>query len=241
MGAAVVEVLLSMDNICLFHQIFEHFKVPVEVRPGLLFIGTPFMVLMRFMLFFSIKGIYDSIRPLMFAIGVFCCYQGGIVLWMTLTGQEEDDDEFDAESSGVVMWFKALLGDKLVTKYQGSAFYVTMDGAARYTPMFLVLLAIEVTDVAFCIDGVSTIFMVDHYHVWTLFVGDIVAGGGGLASAVIAVGHCLEMNVVAEGAETEDQLSFLRWRDCDEVQGFLISKPLVAAEFVDMVNKGPVL
>ena len=174
-GAAVVEVLLSMDNICLFHQIFEHFKVPVEVRPGLLFIGTPFMVLMRFLLFFSIKGIYDCIRPLMFAIGLFCCYQGGIVLWMTLTGQEEDDDEFDAESSGVVMWFKALLGDKLVTKYQGSAFYVTMDGAARYTPMFLVLLAIEVTDVAFCIDGVSTIFMVDHYHVWTLFVGDIIA------------------------------------------------------------------
>ena len=176
LGAAVVELLLSMDNICLFHQIFEHFKVPVEVRPGLLFIGTPFMVLMRFLLFFSIKGIYDCIRPLMFAIGLFCCYQGGVVLWMTLTGMEEEEEEdFDAESSTVVQWFKSLLGDKLVTKYQGSAFYLTMDGALRYTPMFLVLLAIEVTDVAFCIDGVSTIFMVDHYHVWALFVGDIIA------------------------------------------------------------------
>ena len=47
MGAAVVEVLLSTDNICLFHQIFEHFKVPREVRPGLLFVGTPFLVLIR--------------------------------------------------------------------------------------------------------------------------------------------------------------------------------------------------
>ncbi|MCK5779326.1 MAG: EAL domain-containing protein [Rhodospirillales bacterium] len=84
-------------------------------------------------------------------------------------------------------------------------------------------------------------FPLDGIKIDTTFVGDIVAGGGGLASAVIAVGHCLEMNVVAEGVETEDQLSFLRWRDCDEVQGFLISKPLVAAEFVDMVNKGPVL
>jgi predicted tellurium resistance membrane protein TerC len=171
----VVELLLSMDNICLFHQIFEHFKVPVEVRPGLLFIGTPFMVLMRFLLFFSIKGIYNSIRPLMFTIGLFCCYQGGVVLWMTVTGMEEEEEDFDAESSTVVQWFKSLLGDKLVTKYQGSAFYLTMDGALRYTPMFLVLLAIEVTDVAFCIDGVSTIFMVDHFHVWTLFVGDVVA------------------------------------------------------------------
>ena len=112
----------------------------------------------------------------MFAIGLFCCYQGGIVLWMTLTGQEEDDDEFDAESShrGDVVQ-EDLLGDKLVTKYQGSGVLRHHGRRARYTPMFLVLLAIEVTDVAFCIDGVSTIFMVDHDHVWTLFVGDIIA------------------------------------------------------------------
>lgn len=84
-------------------------------------------------------------------------------------------------------------------------------------------------------------FPLDGIKIDTTFVGDIAAGGGGLASAVIAVGHCLEMNVVAEGVETEDQLSYLRWRDCDEVQGFLISKPLIAAEFVDLVNKGPVL
>ena len=57
----MVEVLLSTDNICLFHQIFEHFRVPREVRPGLLFIGTPFMVLMRFLLFFMLKGI--STKP----------------------------------------------------------------------------------------------------------------------------------------------------------------------------------
>ncbi len=84
-------------------------------------------------------------------------------------------------------------------------------------------------------------FPLDGIKIDTTFVGDIVSGGGGLASAVIAVGHCLGMNVVAEGVETEDQLSYLRWRDCDEVQGFLISKPLVAVAFVEMVNKGPVL
>jgi hypothetical protein len=35
------------------------------------------------------KGIYESIRPMMFAIGLFCAYQGGIVLWLTMTGQSE--------------------------------------------------------------------------------------------------------------------------------------------------------
>jgi predicted tellurium resistance membrane protein TerC len=85
----LVELLLSTDNICLFHQIFEHFRVPREVRPGLLFVGTPFMMLMRYLLFFAMKGIYESIRPMMFAIGLFCAYQGGIVLWLTMTGQSE--------------------------------------------------------------------------------------------------------------------------------------------------------
>ena len=172
-GAAIVEVLLSTDNICLFHQIFEHFRVPREVRPGLLFVGTPFMVLMRWSLFFALKGIYDSLRPLMFALGLFCAYQGLVVFYMTCMGLEEEDE--DPENSAMVIWFKKIMGDKLITKYQGSAFHVTLDGIGKYTPMFLVLMFIEVTDVAFCIDGVSTIFMVDHVHVWTLFLGDIVA------------------------------------------------------------------
>ncbi len=87
-------------------------------------------------------------------------------------------------------------------------------------------------------------FPLDGIKIDTTFVSDIVnpdGGGGGLASAVIAVGHCLDMNVVAEGVETEDQLNFLRWRDCDEVQGFLISEPLSAEAFTAMVDKGAVL
>jgi diguanylate cyclase (GGDEF)-like protein len=86
-------------------------------------------------------------------------------------------------------------------------------------------------------------FPLDGIKIDTTFVSDIgkPEGDGGLAAAVIAVGHCLDMNVVAEGVETEEQLDFLRWRDCDEVQGFLISEPLAADDFVAMVAKGAVL
>lgn len=86
-------------------------------------------------------------------------------------------------------------------------------------------------------------FPLDGIKIDTTFVSDIQRpdGGGGLASAVIAVGHCLGMNVVAEGVETQEQLSYLRWRDCDEVQGFLISEPLTADKFIELVAKGPVL
>ena len=86
-------------------------------------------------------------------------------------------------------------------------------------------------------------FPLDGIKIDTTFVNDISRpdGGGGLASAVIAVGHCLGMNVVAEGVETHEQLDYLRWRNCDEVQGFLISQPLGAEEFIALVQKGQVL
>ena len=85
-------------------------------------------------------------------------------------------------------------------------------------------------------------FPLDGIKIDTTFVGDIDKndGGdrGGLVSAVIAVGHCLGMNVVAEGVETQTQLDYLRWRDCDEVQGHLISEPLSSEDFIAMVQKG---
>ena len=51
-SAAVVEILLSTDNVCIFHQFFVHFRVPRNIRTGVLFMGTPLMVVLRGVLFF---------------------------------------------------------------------------------------------------------------------------------------------------------------------------------------------
>ncbi len=86
-------------------------------------------------------------------------------------------------------------------------------------------------------------FPLDGIKIDTTFVADIddPADEGGLAAAVIAVGHCLGMNVVAEGVETEAQLNYLRRRDCDEVQGYFLSPPLEADAFAALVQKGPMI
>ncbi len=56
-----------------------------------------------------------------------------------------------------------------------------------------------------------------------------------ITSAVIAMAHRLDLRVVAEGVETEDQLSFLTRHDCDECQGFLFSKPVPAGEIAEIL------
>ena len=56
-----------------------------------------------------------------------------------------------------------------------------------------------------------------------------------IIDAIIAMAHILKVKVVAEGVETEDQMSFLSSRDCDEMQGYLFSKPVPAGEFEDLL------
>jgi predicted signal transduction protein with EAL and GGDEF domain len=58
-----------------------------------------------------------------------------------------------------------------------------------------------------------------------------------IVRAIIAMAHNLKMKVLAEGVEKEDQRNFLAARNCDEIQGFLISKPLPSLEFTRLLEK----
>jgi EAL domain-containing protein (putative c-di-GMP-specific phosphodiesterase class I) len=59
-----------------------------------------------------------------------------------------------------------------------------------------------------------------------------------LVMAIITLAHNLRLKVVAEGVESEDQLRFLHLLRCDEIQGYLFSKPLPAADFQRLLCEG---
>ncbi|WP_345814940.1 EAL domain-containing protein [Paraburkholderia sp. PREW-6R] len=63
------------------------------------------------------------------------------------------------------------------------------------------------------------------------------AEGSAIVSAIIALAHSLEMDVVAEGVETETQLDMLKAMMCDEMQGFLLGKPLSADDFSELLRE----
>jgi diguanylate cyclase (GGDEF)-like protein/PAS domain S-box-containing protein len=63
-------------------------------------------------------------------------------------------------------------------------------------------------------------------------------GCAAIAKTIIAMAHNLNLRVIAEGIETEGQLSYLRLRGCDEMQGFYFSKPLPSQEFERLLTEG---
>lgn len=76
-------------------------------------------------------------------------------------------------------------------------------------------------------------FPIDVLKIDRSFVMDLGEGdhGATICAAIIAMSRQLGLTVIAEGVETQQQVEFLRSQDCDEIQGFLISRPIPAAEF----------
>jgi len=74
--AVILETVLSLDNIVVFHQIFESLKVPNSRRPSILLLGVPIMIGVRLALFLVLRGMLSKFWPAFIVIGLYLAYQG---------------------------------------------------------------------------------------------------------------------------------------------------------------------
>ena len=83
-------------------------------------------------------------------------------------------------------------------------------------------------------------FPIDKLKIGQSFISNLADHDGDdakIANLVIDLGHKLGLDVVAEGVETQNQIDFLRNYACDEIQGFILSKPLEINEFEKLVKE----
>ena len=121
---------------------------------------------------------------------------------------------------------------------------LAMHGAEKYVEM---LGRIKALGVQIAVDdfgtGYSSLsylkrFPVDQLKVDRSFVVDLATDPDDavIVQAIIALGHKLNLRVVAEGVETTDQLDFLRQSGCDEMQGYLFGRPMIASDFAALLT-----
>ncbi len=156
----VIEKALSIDNLFVFIVIFSAFAVPVALQHRVLFWGIIGALLLRG-LFILAGGAF--LEAFLWAIYVF----GGILV---LTGARlllRRDAEPHPERNPVTRLASRVL--PLAVDHGGSGFMVRREGRLLFTPMFLALVTVEVTDVVFAIDSIPAVFAVsrDPFIVFT--------------------------------------------------------------------------
>lgn len=83
-------------------------------------------------------------------------------------------------------------------------------------------------------------FPLDALKIDRSFVKDISTDrdSATITAAIITMAHSLQLNVIAEGVETEQQLTFLRAQGCDEMQGYLFSQPIPSSDIIQFLPAG---
>jgi len=85
-------------------------------------------------------------------------------------------------------------------------------------------------------------FPIDKLKIDRTFINDVTSSNddASIVSAIVSLGHTLNLKVIAEGVETPEQLEFLQMLGCDQYQGYHYSRPMPAAEFAELIRRdGP--
>jgi tellurite resistance protein TerC len=156
----VVEYSLSVDNIFVIAMIFSYFAVPAIYQHRVLFWGVLGALLMRAV--FIGLGSY-VLQRWHWVIYVF----GALLLVTGIKMALRDDKPYDGEQDPIVRWARRLI--PLSTRYDGQRFWTYENGKKVATPLLLVLLLVEVTDLVFAIDSIPAIFAItlDPFIVFT--------------------------------------------------------------------------
>jgi len=149
----VVEYALSVDNIFVMVLIFTAFAVEPKYYHKVLLWGIIGAVLMRFIFIFVGSALIIKFHWILYLFGAFLIYTG--VMMFVNRNKEE---QIDPENHPVVKFASKYFA--VSPKFQGGKFFVKIDRKRLITPLFLVLLIIEVTDLVFAVDSIPAIFSV---------------------------------------------------------------------------------
>lgn len=152
----VLEQALSVDNLFVFVLIFKGFSVLRDYQHRVLFWGVLGAIVLRGTFILLGAAIVSRFEWVLYLFGVFLVYTGGRLLF----GGDDDDEDEDVEDNRVVKLTRRFLGRRITQGWRGDKFFVREGGILMATPLFLVAVVVEVSDLIFAVDSIPTIFAV---------------------------------------------------------------------------------
>jgi tellurite resistance protein TerC len=178
-----IEKALSVDNLFVFILVFGFFNVPKHLHHKVLFWGIIGALVFRAIFIFTgvelinmtylpameIFGHNVRINAVLSIFGFFLVF-AGIKSWFA---HEDDDENKDfSKSPGARLVYKFF---KVTKNYEGSRFFIKVNGTRMATPLFVVVAVIEFTDLIFAVDSIPAIFAIAPNDPFILYTSNIFA------------------------------------------------------------------
>ena len=156
----LIEKSLAVDNIFVWITLFSFFAVPAEFQKRVLLYGVLGAIVMRTLLIFVGALLIARFHWILYVFGVFLLLTGVKMLVFA-------NHEPNLEKNPILRWMRGHM--KITSEYEGEKFFVLKEGVRYATPMFVVLVLVEVTDLIFAVDSIPAIFAVtsDPFIVFT--------------------------------------------------------------------------
>jgi tellurite resistance protein TerC len=156
----LIEKSLSVDNVFVFLLIFSSFHVAAEYQRRVLIYGVLGAIVMRAIMILAGAWVVREFNWVLYIFGAFLVVTGMRMLVMA-------EKKPDLEKNPVLKFARRHL--RISEGYQGEKFTVMKDGVRYFTPLFLVLIMIEISDLVFAVDSIPAIFAIttDPFIVFT--------------------------------------------------------------------------
>ncbi len=151
----LIEKSLAIDNVFVWLMLFAYFGIPLELQKRVLVFGVIGAIAMRTLMIFAGVWLIERLDWILYVFGAFLLVTGIKMAWSA--GEKPDLDRNPA-----IRWLRGHI--RTTERLQGERFFVVTDDAGRLvrraTPLFLVLVLVELSDAVFAVDSIPAIFAI---------------------------------------------------------------------------------
>ncbi|KAL7525673.1 hypothetical protein ACHAXR_002371 [Thalassiosira sp. AJA248-18] len=155
----LVEQSLSVDNLFVFLLLFEYFSVPLASQDKVLNWGIYGAIVMRAVMIGLGAAALENFHAILLVFAGILVYSSA----KTLIPEDEDDEEEDMNENAIVKFSRNLFDS--TDDFDGSNFFTLVDGVKMATPLFICMIALEISDVVFAVDSIPAVFGVTEANI----------------------------------------------------------------------------
>lgn len=149
----LLEQSLSVDNLFVFLLLFDYFRVPKESQERVLSWGIYGAIVTRGVMITLGAVALAKFRPILLFFASILIYSSA----NALIGEDDDSDESeDMLNNSIVQWSSHFMDS--VDFFDGDRFFTVIDGVKKATPLFICMIAVEISDIVFAVDSIPAVF-----------------------------------------------------------------------------------